>query len=231
MNIRNTFCLLALAGVAVLPLAASAAYDSSAGVTGSVNVGGSASGTSAGVEVGADADSSVRSDDTSTDDSGTTSGSAGLTGGLRTNALGIEVVSSGQVQTAGDLEVFSENMRERDENIANANARAAGSADLTYYHKGKLFGLFPVKVKTQTWVTSETDGTVSVNTTLPWWSGFVTGTGKVRSEVDAALANSASLSADMQASADAAARARILDAIASAHAKVDTSATVTAAGE
>jgi hypothetical protein len=229
MDVRKTFCLLALAGVAVLPLGTHAAYDSSAGATGSANMG---TGANAGatIDVGASATINQTNEDASTSSDTTqgTSGSANLTGGLQSNGLGIEIISSTQVSSDADLEVFSDNLKVRDEGVADSNAQAAGSADLSYYHRGHLFGLIPIKVKARTWVTTNENGTVQVNTTMPWWSAFVTGTGKVRSEVDGRLASSETLSADVRASADAAARARVLEAIASAHASLATSASANA---
>lgn len=200
MNIQKTISILAFAGIAVVPFSTQAAYGVDTSIDAEVNVG-----------VGA----------TTSPDTGTSS-DASLTGGLNTNTSGIEVMSASQVTSDADLSVFSENLIVRDPNVVEANASAAGSADLAYYHHGRLFGFIPVKVKARTWVTTDTDGNVSVNTTMPWWSGLVAGTGNIRTDVDTSLESSASVSADIRASADAKARARILEAIADAHADLDT---------
>lgn len=200
-----------------------------ADVSGGVNVGGN----------GSDDNDTSTSSNNGSNASGTVTGSGsaggnvnlGSNGSFRVNALGVEVTSAGQVASDADLEVFSDNLTVANKNVAEANAEASGSADLAYYHQGRLFGIFPVKVKAHTWVTAQEDGSVKVNTTMPWWSAFVTGTGKVRSAVDSSLSSSTSISADVRAGADAAARARVLRAIADAHARLDASASANASAD
>lgn len=165
-------------------------------------------------EVGADGDTATSSD-TDSDASATTRTD------LRVNALGIAVMTSAQVESDADLEVMSENMRVENESFAGAETKSDGKVSVEYYHNGHLFGLFPVKVKSHTTVEEDADGEVVVTTRMPWWNFFVTGTGNVAADVDSELSgSSASLESNFSASAEASARARIIEAVASAHAEV-----------
>lgn len=140
---------------------------------------------------------------------------------LRVNALGIAVMTSAQVTSDSDLEVMSENMRVENESFAGAMAESDGTVSVEYYHSGHLFGLFPVKVKSNTIVEEDTNGDLVVKTRMPWWNFFVTGTGNVASGVDSELSGSSvSLENNFSASAEASARARIIEAVASAHAEI-----------
>ena len=199
--LRTTIFFLTLIGVIALP-----------GVIGAQSVG-------VDLDVGVEA---TTNDDTSTSSIET---DATLTGGLEDNGLGVEILTSGQVNSDADLETFSENLRIRDTQILDANADASGSADLTYYHPGRLFGIFPVQVEARTWVSTNQDGELEANTTLPWWGVFVTGTGQVRTQVDSTLEESTAVAANLRAGADASARARVLEAIANAHAQANTEVT------
>lgn len=117
-----------------------------------------------------------------------------------------------------------------DDSDSNTTQEASADAAITsdsevsaeYAHTGRLFGIFEVQVPSETKVMVNATGDVEVKTHMPWWSFFVTGTGKVSAEVDDELSASTSFMADAKAST-AAAKARIMDAIAKAHASVDAS--------
>ncbi len=156
------------------------------------------------------------------DTSDTNETNAGTDGSLRVNALGIPVLTSAQVTTDADLELFRENMRLEDKNVAAVNLDSEEEVTVEYWHKGHLLGLFPVSIKSTTSVMEGSDGRATVQTRMPWWNLFVTGTGRIGSSVDSSLGGSTTLQGDFGLSADAAARARVLEAIARAHAQAST---------
>ncbi len=146
--------------------------------------------------------------------SGTTSGNSGtVRTEFRTNPAGIIVISAAQVSSQADLEVFIENAPLNNENVAKVDMSADDRMVVEYRHHGRLFGIFPVTVKSKTSVSAEEDGSLMVETRLPWWSGFVTGVGKTRAAVEERLNASTSLEAAFSASASAEARARAAEEV------------------
>lgn len=215
MNIRNLMTALVLVG-AILPVSAGAAYErNDDGMGGGATL--SVTGT---LETSADAEVSGSSDgDTSTSTQTTTTTTTTTTenGLLQVNALGIPVMSSVQVATDADLTLFRENMQTEDKNIAEVSADSDEKIAVAYWHQGHLFGVFPMKVKSETTVRSETNGSVVVKTRMPWWNMFLTGTGRVTTDVDSSLNESRAVENDFKLAGNATAKARILEAIAEAH--------------
>lgn len=141
--------------------------------------------------------------------------------------IGVSPMRVLDVSTDADLDRYETSLRGEDQYFVDATMEAQGKVEVAYYHDGRLFGIIPVKVKSHTEVSTNDEGQVVVVTRLPWWSAFVTGTGTVASSVDEDLAASGTLATDLKLEGNAAAKARILEAVANAHAR----ARVSAAGE
>jgi hypothetical protein len=143
--------------------------------------------------------------------------------------LGLEATSTlevdtGSVTTEADLAAYTESLETEDKNIDRAEAEVDGDVTLSYYHPARLFGIFPVRAKSTTVVSVGDNGMLEAKTSMPWWSFLATGTGKVAGNIDAELSNSGQILTDMKVSGSAAAKARVLEAITSAHARAAVSA-------
>jgi len=215
MTIKTLVAVLLLSSLA-LPASAASLYGDMSGTT-TINVG-------AGAGPGAEATTSppqADAEDTVTSDTDVSTRIE-----LRANDRGVVITGSGQVATDADLEVYRENLRVEDTAFVDATLDGEDTVDVAYYHDGKLFGLIPVKVKSSTSVTTGSNGEVVIKTRMPWWNIFVTGTNTTAADIDETLTTSSMIESDFKLGVDAAARARILEAIANAHAQ----ARVTAAG-
>jgi hypothetical protein len=139
--------------------------------------------------------------------------------------------SAGSVRTAfdvateNDLAIYSESLRSEDSNIDQAEADVNGDVVLTYYHPVRLFGIVPMQAKTKTVVSVNNNGMLVTRTSMPWWGFFAVGTGSIASAIDTEIANSGEVLTDMKLSGSAAARARVLEAVAEAHARLRASTT------
>lgn len=140
-------------------------------------------------------------------------------------------VSSDTNVTAGagaGLDAYSASLMASDENIAEVNAVDEGEVSVEYYHPGRLFGLFPVKVRSETTAMLAASGASKIETHMPWWNFFVIGTGDTSSAVDERLSSSSQVSADLKMADDASARERLIAAIVNAHADATASAEASA---
>jgi hypothetical protein len=219
-----------LAGITLAPLGASALAVSTSG-NGSVSVGSTNTSDAVSVGVGASASTSASQSFNSDNTSASTSAQKSSAGvGLETNAIGLVVTAPTQVSTSADLQVFSNNVMAENADVAsvNADATSTGGVEVSYKHLGHLFGIFPIWVTSTTDVSADASGQTQVSTYLPWWSFLVTGTGNVKSSVDASLSNSSSVAAALSANSSAAARAEVVQAIIDAHAAADASASANA---
>lgn len=193
---------------------AAALYGDMSGTT-TINVGGGAD-DSGDTPDDSDATGTPSQGSAGDDANTTTSGSGSVN--LRTNALGIAITGSAQVTTDEDLQIYQENLRTEDSGFANADLDSDEDVDVAYWHEGKFLGLFPVKVESHTVVAMGSDGNVNVETHMPWWNFFVTGTGSVAADVDSELESSSMIENDFKMGGSAGAKARILEAVANAHA-------------
>jgi hypothetical protein len=155
----------------------------------------------------------------------TTSASATSSVDVRVDAHADGVRSAVNVSTEEELAAYGESLRSYDEHIDQVEANVDGDVVLTYYHPVRLFGVIPLQAKTKTVVSVNNNGLLEAKTHLPWWSFLATGTGSVASSIDAVLANSGEVLTDMKLEGNATARARVLEAIAEAHARVRASTT------
>lgn len=202
-----TKSLIAFATLIILmPSGAAAAslYGGSNG-TASVTIGADVS---AGASATGSPSSSSAGDDSSMPDTPSSTG------------LNVSVTSASSVSTEMDLADYRESVMEEDAAVAEVDAVAGSDVTVSYWHEGRLFGIFPVKVKSETTAALTTDGDVAVTTHMPWWNMFVTGTGDARAAVDEELSSSTRVAADLKMKEDAAARARLIEAIVAAHAAV-----------
>jgi hypothetical protein len=103
--------------------------------------------------------------------------------------------------------------------IEEAEASLHGQVAVTYAHPATLFGIFPVSVKSRTTVKINDGGLVEAKTRMPWWSIFAAETESLAASIDAELANSGEIITNMKLAGNAAARARVLEAVATAHAR------------
>lgn len=160
------------------------------------------------IDVGVDLyGSATTSDDTSTNARATTSANVNV-GGIR---------AAVDVATVADLAAYGESLETSDEHIDRVEATVAGDVMLSYYHPVRLFGIFPIRAKAETTVSVNESGMIEVDTKLPWWCFMASGAAAVATSVDAELANSGSITTDMKLTGNAAARARVLEAVANAH--------------
>ncbi len=171
--------------------------------------GGTASVNAAGITVGA-----------------TASGTGSAVGGSADADVGIEapdtpVSSDDRVMTDTDFESFRANLSARDANVAEVEAAGDSEVKVSYYHPGRLFGMFSVKVKSETRAMLDDEGTARVETHMPWWNFFVVGTDDTSTMVDEKLSSSAEVSTDLKMTDDAAARTRLIEAIVAAHASAN----------
>lgn len=147
--------------------------------------------------------------------------------------IGISVTPNYEATTTNDtatitgltdnMDVSAEAMvdyEDDDEYVASATVHGDDEVNVEYWHEGRLFGLFPVKVKSDTVVEIDSAGLVDVKTRMPWWNMFVIGTGNVVTYVQEDLENSESVAMDIRAEGDMTAKERILDAIIQANASV-----------
>lgn len=141
---------------------------------------------------------------------------------VNANSWGEQNMNSAQVSSEADLQVWSESLESSNENVANIELKE-DRMDVEYRHPGKFLGFLPVKVKASTSAVVSEDGNIEIKTSMPWWNVFVSGTDEVSSSVDERLAG-ATLTTNMEASGETALRAKIIEAIVSAHAETDVSA-------
>lgn len=207
MHLRKALAVLSLLAF-VLPASAAAA-SLTANASGGVIL---AQGLDTSIDIGLEVDGGT---------STPSEGSAGDDATITTDAL---FMTSVDVASDEDLERYETSMQGSDSYFAEANFASESEYDIAYYHDGRLFGFIPMKVKSHTKISTNDEGQVIVQTRLPWWNMFVTGTSDVAADVDSRLAASGSVANDMKLGGSAAAKARILEAVAQAHAQARISA-------
>lgn len=208
--LRNALAVLALV-FALAPFSAYAASLTADASGGILLAQGAAIDLEAGIDMGTPATSSP------------SEGSAGDDSNIEVG-LDASVMTSVDVSDESDLARYQTSLQGSDSYFAEADLSGEERVDVAYYHDGRLFGFIPMKVKSHTVISTNDEGQVIVQTTLPWWSMFVSGTNGVAADVDARLAASGSVASDMKLGGSAPAKARILEAVAEAHAQARVSA-------
>ncbi len=139
--------------------------------------------------------------------------------GLKENTAGVEIRASADVMTEDDLDAYEENIL-----VVNSSVKDADSSNkrvaVSYMHEGKFLGLFKVKVESRTSAEIGEEDVLTVRTDVPWWAFLVFGLGDVEGNVQYELMSNGQFSADVLDREDAIARARAIETIISAHAKV-----------
>lgn len=172
--------------------------------------------TSTDVNVGVDAETNVDANtDMSTDTE--TRMNAETEGKLKVNASGITVLSSAQVNSDTDLEVFTTNISMTEKAVAKVDVNAGSDNDaevkVIYRHKGKFLGFIPVTVNSTTVVKARSDTEAEVSSRLPWWSFLVIGETFAKADIENRIKNNATVKANMQANASAQAKAAVAEAV------------------
>jgi hypothetical protein len=139
--------------------------------------------------------------------------------GLKTNAKGVEIRSASDVMIEDDLDAYEENILVVNSAVADADSSNKRVA-VSYWHEGKFLGIFKVKVESRTNAEIGEEDTLTVRTDMPWWAFLVFGLGNVQGDVQYDIMSNDQFSADVLDTENAVARARALDVIISAHAKV-----------
>lgn len=135
---------------------------------------------------------------------------------LRVNTAGLAVVSSTQVTSEEDLEIFSENIARRDSNVSDINVRSNDKeieVVVAYKHRGKFLGFIPVRVRSSTDVAVKADEKIEVESRLSWWSFLVANKDYNKSELESQIKNNANIKANAKVDATAAGKANIIEAI------------------
>jgi hypothetical protein len=139
--------------------------------------------------------------------------------GLKENGAGVEIRASADVVTDDDLDAYEENLLVVNSSIADADSSNKRVA-VSYWHEGKFLGIFKVRVESRTNAEIGEEDVLTVRTDVPWWAFLVFGLGNVEGDVQYELMSNGQFSADVLDTDNAFARARALEVIISAHAKV-----------
>lgn len=222
MTITKTIIAL-IAVVAFAPSAASAA---------ALYGGGTASANAADISVGAGAGVGAEAnDDGGTEHEGIGEPLDSADDDADSRGTNLSITASSQVKTDADLTLFGESIKTEDARVADVKAESEGEVSVDYYHPGRLFGIFPIQVKSETRAMLAEDGAAKVETHMPWWNFFVIGTDDTSTMIDESLSASTQFSTDLKMEADASARARLIEAIVKAHADASLAAQASANAE
>lgn len=136
---------------------------------------------------------------------------------LSLNVEGIAVDDPSSVRSEDDLEVYTRNVTEMESEVERITIDSSGHDEakvmVFYRHQGKLFGLLPVKVISNTTVVTRADGSTEVTTRLPWWSMTVSGTEQMKSVIEGSLVNNPTIINSSDSGLSARSKAEIAEAI------------------
>jgi len=127
---------------------------------------------------------------------------------LMTTSDESSVMSSVDVTSDAKLSLFTESITTANTNVEKVSIGSDNKITVTYNYKVKLFGFIPVTMRSETVVSSDTEGDVQAVTTLPWWKVLVAGGSDISDDVDAALQSSTSIKNYVAAKADASANVK-----------------------
>ena len=175
-------------------------------------------GTDSGVNSNTDVNTGVEIylGDGSQDDRETESNSESNTS-LKVNSSGVAVVSSAQVSSESDLNIFSANVSAKDKKVAkvdiNSGKDGESEVKVVYRNKGKFLGFIPVTIKSTTVVKVKADAEVEVRSKLSWWSFLVANENYTRADIESRIKNNTTVKANARVSASAQAKAQIAEAV------------------
>jgi len=124
----------------------------------------------------------------------------------------ITITTTGE-ETDASFEAHAKAVKEDNARVKAADVNADGAVEVTYAHRGKLFGFIPVTLTSKTTVASDTESGAKVVVQMPWWSFLVSGASKAKADIEAALNASTAIQVNAEAEASSASRARLADAI------------------
>lgn len=134
---------------------------------------------------------------------------------LKVNSSGVAVISSAQVNSESDLEVFSANVKAKDKKVAKVDIESEDDGEseikVIYRHNGKFLGFIPVTVKSTTIVEAEAEA--EVKSRLSWWSFLVADENYSKAELESRVKNNPMVRANARANASAQAKAQIAEAV------------------
>src|SRR3989344_4229299 len=155
--------------------------------------------------------------DGSQDDKETESNSESNTSLKEVNSSGVAVVSSAQVSSESDLNIFSANVSAKDKEVAkvdiNSGKDGESEVKVVYRNKGKFLGFIPVTIKSTTVVKVKADAEVEVRSKLSWWSFLVATENYTRADIESRIKNNTTVKANARVSASAQAKAQIAEAV------------------
>lgn len=184
-----------------------------------------------GVDVDVNSTTSVEGDKATSSEENSAISKTEYDGSLKVNILGVPVTSSAQVNSSFDLEVFSENITARNEDVAKVEVSEEDNAGepevvVVYKQHGKLLGIIPVTIKSKTEVSKEEGKELSVESRLSWWSFLVAKKNYDRKELKSQIENNVVIKENLEIGASATTKARIVEEVVSeieAHAKAQAS--------
>ncbi len=136
---------------------------------------------------------------------------------LAQSPSGAVVSSAAQVQTDADLESFRQNLAVNHEAVEavriDTDEEGTTEVEVNYRHSGKLIGLIPVTVRSATVVKIEADGTIDVDSNVPWWSLMVTRIDHAEREIEARVKDNPTVMTNVELGLSARGKAEIAEAI------------------
>jgi hypothetical protein len=136
---------------------------------------------------------------------------------LKVNARGVAVVTSSQVNSEEDLEVFISNVAATEKAVSkvkiDSDNNGSSQTKVVYRHKGKLFGFIPMTVKSTTVVETKTGGEVRVVFDKPWYAFLVVGENYAKADLESRIKNNPTIRANANANASASAKAEVVESI------------------
>lgn len=136
---------------------------------------------------------------------------------LKLNIFGVPVESSEQVNSDADLEIFSENISAKNENVAKIKIKSKdedkSEVVVVYKHRGKLLGFIPVAVPSKTEVSVDVDKGLSIDSDLAWWGFLVAKKNYDRAEIESQIKNNVTVQENARVDASASAKARVAEAV------------------
>lgn len=136
---------------------------------------------------------------------------------LKVNSNGVAIVSSSQVNSESDLNVFSANVSIKDKQVSEVNVdsgnKGESMVEVTYRHKGKLLGFIPVTVKSKTVVEVKSDTKTEVHSKLPWWSFLVIKKNYAKADIESRIKSNNTIRQNAKVNASSQEKAQIAEAV------------------
>lgn len=136
---------------------------------------------------------------------------------FKINSSGVAVMSSSQINSEKDLDIFSDNVSRKNDEVANVdiNSGEEGESEVKviYRHKGKFLGLIPITIKSTTVVETTTDEETEVRSNLSWWSFLVTEKNHAKDDIESSIKNNTTIKSNTMVNASAEAKAKVAEVV------------------